>query len=54
MKDEWWRINQLKINKAPQSVIKYPNGFKIERYLLSEEEIKTPFDPTIDTGIHFR
>lgn len=54
MEDEWWRINQIKINKKPESTVKYDNGFKVERYLLNEQEIKVPFDSNLNPGLHFR
>ena len=54
MKDEWWRINQIKINKEPNLVIKYSNGYKIEKYLLSEEETQIPYDTNVNPGLHFR
>ncbi|RJQ25344.1 hypothetical protein C4577_06085 [Candidatus Parcubacteria bacterium] len=54
MKDEWWRINLLHINKKPESVINFDNGYKIEKYFLSEKEILVPVEQGIDPGIHFR
>lgn len=54
MRDEWWRINQIKITTNPQSVIKFENGYKIEKYLLNEKEMQIPFDPNINPGLHFR
>lgn len=54
MKDEWWRKNQLNISSPPSSIMKFENGYKIEKYNLSDEEISIPFDPAIDPGIHFR
>ncbi len=54
MEDAWWRINLLHIAKEPDSVKKFPNGYKIERYLLSKEEIGVPVEPNIDPGIFFR
>lgn len=54
MKDEWWRINQIKIDRQPSWVIEYPNGYKIEKYLLSEEETQIPYNTSINPGLHFR
>ncbi len=54
MKDEWWRINLLHINKLPESVRNFENGYKIERYVLSEKETKIPVEPNIDPGLKFR
>lgn len=54
MQDAWWVKHITHINEKPQSVIIYPNGYKIERYLLSKEDIKTPIDINTDIGIFFR
>lgn len=54
MKDEWWRINQVNIASVAASVTKFENGYKIEKYLLDEKQIKVTFDPAINPGIHFR
>lgn len=54
MKDKWWKENQINIVKEPELTISYPNGYKIEKYQLTEEEITIPFDPSINPGIHFR
>ena len=54
MKDEWWRVNLLHINKSPDSTIKFSDGYKIEKYLLTEEEVKIPTEENIDPGLHFR
>lgn len=54
MKDEWWRINQVRISVNPKSVIKFENGYKIEKYFLDDKQIRVIFDHNIDPGIHFR
>ncbi len=54
MSDEWWTKNQVKIRIPPVYQEVFPNGYKIEKYVLSEADLKIPFDPVIDTGIHFR
>lgn len=54
MTDSWWRINQARIGAKAEKVINFPNGYKIEKYNLSVDEQKIPYDPAIDTGIHFR
>jgi len=51
---EWWRTNQVKINRKPDKVIKYPNGFIVEKYLLEEEETKIPSDPNLIQDLTFR
>ncbi len=54
MLEGWWIENKLRINKKPIAIKKYPNGYKVETYALSDEERKTPTDPLIDPGLHFR
>ncbi len=54
MLDAWWRINQIKIAKEPDVIVPFENGYKIEKYVLNDDEIKIPFDPAIDPGLHFR
>jgi hypothetical protein len=54
MKVEWWKENQVKITGEPEMTIEYKNGYRIEKYLLSEEQVNTPFDPNINPGTHFR
>lgn len=54
MKDEWWRINMVHIGKKPDQVVTFKNGYKIEKYILTDQEIKIPVEKGIDPGIHFR
>ena len=54
MKSDWWVKNSIKITKEPQKVLTYPNGYKVERYELTAEEMIIPFDQHEDVGIHFR
>lgn len=54
MKDEWWTVNLLHINKKPDHVFHFQNGYKIEKYVLTDQEIKIPVEKGIDPGIHFR
>lgn len=51
---EWWKTERLKIATKPVSVISFDNGYKIEKYELSESELKVPFDSGIDPGLLFR
>lgn len=54
MKDEWWILNKARINSKPLSTINFENGYKIEKYKLTSEEIKVKPDPGIDPGLSFR
>lgn len=51
---EWWRNNQVKINSKENKVIKYSNGFIVEKYLLNKEELKIPSDPNLIQDLTFR
>lgn len=53
-KASWWTENTIRIHKEPQSAVDWPNGYRVEKYELTPEEIAVPFDITADTGIHFR
>ena len=50
----WWRINEVKISSLPVLTKKFPGGYTIEKFNLSPQEQKVPFDPTIQLGISFR
>jgi len=50
----WWRIHSVKIDKQPEKTWKFPNGFVVEKFSLSPEEISFPHDKTMELGIHFR
>lgn len=51
---DWWRKNQVKINKDPTQIITRENGFMVERFELTDEELKIAHDPLLELGIHFR
>lgn len=53
----FWKEKQVNIDMSlhPKiSSVEAPNGYRIERYELTEEETKVSFDPSINPGIHFR
>lgn len=50
----WWRKNQVKIDKLPSVTWRYPNGFRIEKYLLTSEETHIDSDPNLIQSLHFR
>ena len=54
MLHEWWVKNKLNISSKPVSVINFENGYKIEKYLLTEQETKIPFASDINIGIFYR
>lgn len=54
MKAEWWIENQINIHKNAEWTQKFDSGYEIKKYLLNEKEVKIPFNPTVNPGIHFR
>ncbi len=51
---DWWRLNRVKIANTPEKVWDFPNGFRIEKYLLTAKEIAIPSDPNIIDSLIFR
>lgn len=51
---EWWIKNRVRIDTAPVSVINYANGYKVEKFILTDEETKIPSDPNLINGLFFR
>jgi len=51
---ESWKNSDIKINKLPESVMQYSNGFKVEKYFLSQEEIKIGANPYLINTLIFR
>lgn len=49
-----WKDGDIKISRKPDKVWQFENGFKIEKYLLSEEEIKVPSNPYLIQTLIFR
>lgn len=49
-----WKKNDIRINKEPKNVTNYGNGFKIEKYELTDEETKIEPNPYLINGIFFR
>jgi len=50
----WWVKNKVKINKEPITAIDYPNGYRIEEYSLTDDEVKVPSDPNLMSGLFYR
>jgi hypothetical protein len=56
MNDEyaWWIKNKLMISTLGAQLESYPNGFRVEKFILSDEEINTPIEPGINDWVYFR
>lgn len=51
---EKWKDGDLKINRKPDKVWEFQNGFKIEKYILSNKEINIPSNPYLIQDLTFR
>jgi hypothetical protein len=51
---QWWIKNRVRINKTPESVINYTNDYKVEKFILTDDDIKIPSDPNLVNGLFFR
>ncbi|MDO8573340.1 MAG: glycosyltransferase family 39 protein [Candidatus Daviesbacteria bacterium] len=49
-----WKANDIRITKEPASIITFENGFVVEKYYLSDEEIKVEPNPYLIKDIFFR
>lgn len=50
----WWKIHQVKINRKPDNVIKYANGFVVEKYILTDAEQNISSDPNLIQDLTLR
>ncbi len=51
---DWWKSDQVKIKRSADYTRTYPNGLKVERYNLSQDEIAVHSDPNLIQDLHFR
>lgn len=51
---EWWKTHRVNITKKPQQTISFANGFKVEKFLLTEKEKAVPTDPNLIDSLIFR
>lgn len=51
---QWWKVHKVNIMKKPEKTISFENGFKIEKYVLSEKEKAIPSDPNLIDSLIFR
>mgnify|MGYP002713186665 CR=1 FL=1 len=49
-----WKENDIAIHTEPLSIKDYPNGFTVEHYILSDEQIAVPSNPLLIQDLHFR
>lgn len=51
---EWWTSHQVNINRKVDSLMNYPNGVVVYKYILSDKEIKITSDPNLIQTLIFR
>lgn len=51
---QWWKLHKVNISKKPEKTITFANGFKVEKYLLTDKERATPTDPNLIDSLIFR
>lgn len=51
---DWWKENKLRLTKKPVKVVSFPNGYKVEKYTLTKEEIDNAPAEDVDIGLHYR
>jgi len=54
MTGNWWKENKIGIRKKPDKVFPFENGYVIERYQLTEKDMKIPTDQNLNDWIYFR
>ncbi|MFA9288404.1 MAG: hypothetical protein ACEQSA_00800 [Weeksellaceae bacterium] len=42
---KWWKTDQVNIKRAPDSMAQYKDGYRVEKYLLTEDEVAIQNDP---------
>lgn len=51
---EWWIRVQLRINGEPITKQEYPNGYRVLKYRLTDKELTSGYEESVNLGIHFR
>ena len=52
--EEKWKLYQIHIYSEPVMVKTFENGYKLEKHLLTDDQLTVPFDPGINPGLHYR
>jgi len=50
----WWRVHRVRITGSADKTISFSNGFKIEKYSLTSEQMQVPSDPNLVNSLFFR
>jgi hypothetical protein len=49
-----WKENQVRIDKNPEKVLSFANGFRVEKYRLTDKDMAVPADPNLIHDLRFR
>lgn len=49
-----WKAGLVKINRSPVETVQFPNGFRLERYILDDNEIKIQSDSLLNDWVSQR
>lgn len=49
-----WKKQKVQLEATPSATFTFPEGYKVEKYLLTPEQVEEPTDPNIDDWLHFR
>lgn len=50
----WWMANKTKIQAKPKSIIPFSGEYRIEKYILTDEDRRLQSDPTLINNLFFR
>lgn len=50
----WWIKNRMNIEKEPDQIFTFPNGYLIKKYILSNKEVLISSDPLINDWVSMR
>jgi len=54
MTGDWWKANKIGIKKTPDRIFTFENGYVVERFHLTEKDMKIPYDQNLNDWIYFR
>ena len=54
MTGDWWKTNKIGIKKNPIKTWEFDNGYKIEKFLLTDKDLESPMDHNLNDWIYFR
>lgn len=52
--EEKWKLYQIHMYSEPVMVKTFDSGYKLEKHVLTKDELNVGFDPGINPGLHYR